>query len=156
MSFWDGISIGDVFEIGSHVFTGEEIKRFAAKFDPQPFHIDEEAAKNSLLGGICASGWHTAAVSMRLNVDFQRQMMEAFVAAGNTLPKSGPSPGIKNLRWPKPVYAGDTVAFTQTVMAKRVSASRPGWGVMEFSTLGLNQHSETVFAFEAAVFLGTN
>lgn len=156
MSFWDTIAIGGVAEIGSHLFTAEEIMRFAEKFDPQPFHLDEAAAKASLLGGLCASGWHTAAVSMRLNVDYRYGMAKAWVAAGNPPPQSGPSPGVTNLRWPKPVFAGDTVTYTQTVTAKRVSESRPGWGVIEFSTLGVNQHGETVFSFDAAAFQGTD
>ncbi|MEH6718227.1 MAG: MaoC family dehydratase [Aurantimonas endophytica] len=156
MSYWDTIVIGEKVEIGSHRFEATDIKRFAAKYDPQPFHLDEEAARHSVLGGLCASGWHTTAVWMRLNIDSQTARINAFVAAGNPVPKVGPSPGLKNLRWLKPIYAGDTVTFTQHVTAKRKSASRPGWGVIEFSCEGVNQSGETVFSFHAAAFYGTD
>lgn len=156
MSYWDTITVGERVEIGSHRFDAADIKRFAEKYDPQPFHLDEEAARASVLGGLCASGWHTTAVWMRLNVDSQTARIREFVAAGNPVPKVGPSPGLKNLRWLKPVYAGDTVTFSQHVTVKRKSASRPGWGVIEFSCEGVNQAGERVFSFDAAAFYGTD
>ena len=156
MSFWDRFEIGKPVELGSHRFTAEDIKRFAGKYDPQPFHLDEEAASASVLGGLCASGWHTAAVCMRLNVDTRAAQVKAYVAEGNATPQVGPSPGIRNIKWPKPVYAGDTVTFTQTVTGKRHSQSRPGWGVLEFTTLGVNQDGEPVFSFDGAAFAGTD
>jgi acyl dehydratase len=156
MTLWDAIAIGEAADLGSHVFTAEEIVRFAEKFDPQLFHLDAEKAKASVLGGLCASGWHTAAICMRLNVDHQAARIAAWMAAGNPAPRIGPSPGVTNLRWLKPVYAGDSVRFRQTVTGKRLSASRPGWGVVEFSTLGLNQAEVPVFSFDAAAFIGTD
>ena len=156
MNYWDTIRIGEKVEIGAHRFDAADIKRFAEKFDPQPFHLDEEAAHDSVLGGLCASGWHTTAVWMRLNVDSQTARMGAFVAAGNPAPKVGPSPGVKNIRWPKPVHAGDTVTFTQHVTAKRKLASRPGWGVVEFTCEAVNQDGERVFSFDGAAFYGTD
>lgn len=156
MTYWDTITVGATLDLGSHTFDADAIKRFAAQYDPQPFHLCEETARTSVFGELCASGWHTAAVCMRLNVDAQAAQARERVAAGNPPPKLGPSPGIKNLRWLKPVYAGDTVTFSQTVTAKRESASRPGWGVVEFTMLGRNQHGEPVFSFEGAAFCGTD
>lgn len=156
MTLWDAIAIGDVADLGQHVFTAEEIVRFAEKFDPQPFHLDAEKAKDTVLGGLCASGWHTAAVCMRLNIEHQKRRIGAWIAAGHPAPRLGPSPGVTNLKWLKPVYVGDSVGFRQTVTAKRVSASRPGWGVVEFATLGLNQADVPVFSFDGAVFVSTD
>lgn len=156
MSFWDRvIVVGATAEIGSHTFHAAGIRRFAAKFDPQPFHLDEATARASLLGALCASGWHTASVSMRLGVDYRRNEIRRWVEAGNAEPQVGPSPGFTDLRWPKPVFAGDRVSFTQTVTAKRLSASRPGWGIVELAVAGVNQHGERVFSFQAAAFHGT-
>ncbi|MEX6506730.1 MaoC family dehydratase [Jiella sp. M17.18] len=154
MSFWDTIVVGEAILLGSHTFTADEIKRFAAAYDPQVFHLDEEKARASVLGGLCASGWHTAAVCMRLNVETRYARVREWVEAGNPAPRIGPSPGFRNMAWKKPVYAGDTIRFSQTVTAKRATASRPGWGILEFSTDGVNQHGETVFGFEGVAFQG--
>lgn len=156
MSFWDSFVIGEPIVLGSHRFTAEEIVRFAEKYDPQPFHLDAEAAKASILGGLCASGWHTAAACMRLNVEYRYARLREWVEAGNPTPRIGPSPGFKNMRWRKPVHAGDTVTFTQTVTGKRVSEKRPGWGVLSFSTSGKDQDGVEVFSFDGVVFQGTD
>lgn len=156
MSFWNEFAEGVTEALGSHRFTAEDIKRFAAKYDPQPFHLDEDKAEASVLGGLCASGWHTAGVYMKLNVETRTRQMQAWIEAGNPPPMLGPSPGVRNIRWPKPVYAGDTIAYSQVVTAKRRSRSRPGWGVVEFKTTGVNQAGETVFSVDGAVFCGTD
>ena len=135
MKFFDDIEIGAVSEFGSHTFTAEAIKRFARAYDSQPFHLDEEAAAASLFGALTASGWHTMAVMMKL-----------IAAAGGPLPaggpspagesdstdsaRLGPSPGFDDLRWLRPVFAGDTLTYRATVTDKRESRSRPGWGVV--------------------------
>lgn len=154
MSAWDDIVVGETYGIGSHRFEADDIRRFAARYDPQPFHLDEAAARASLLGGLCASGWHTAAVAMRLNVDHQAAVARRRAAAGLPPSRIGPSPGVRNLRWPRPVMAGDRVTFTQTVTARRPSASRPGWGLVAFATAGVNDEGTTVFASDGAVFFG--
>ncbi|MCQ8781015.1 MaoC family dehydratase [Mangrovibrevibacter kandeliae] len=153
MSFWNLVVVGERFELGAHHFTAEDIKRFAAKFDPQPFHLDEAAAERSLFGGLCASGWHTASVYMRLNAELRAALARRHVEAGNPEPNFGPSPGIRNLRWLKPVFAGDTVTFRQTVTAKRVSNSRPGWGIAETHSEGVNQDGTTVFELDGSFFV---
>lgn len=156
MSFWDEIEVGARSVMGAHRFEADDIRRFAAKYDPQPFHLDEEAAKRSILGGLCASGWHTAAVCMRLMVDHRTRAARRWIEAGNPEPRLGPSPGIRNLRWPRPVRAGDTITYVQTVTAKRLSASRPGWGIAETTMEGFNESGELVCAFEGSGFFGTD
>lgn len=156
MSFWDEFVEGRGETLGSYRFTAEDIKRFAARYDPQPFHLDEDRAKASVLGGLCASGWHTASVFMKLNVETRARQMQAWSDAGNPPPAMGPSPGVKNIRWPKPVYAGDTITYSQVVTGKRKSQSRPGWGVVEFRTTGVNEAGETVFSVDGAAFCGTD
>ena len=129
MKFFDDIAIGDVTEFGSHTFTAEAIKRFARAYDSQPFHLDEAAAAASIFGALSASGWHTMAVMMKL-----------IAAAGGPLPagateeadcaRLGPSPGFDDLRWLRPVFAGDTLTYRASVTGKRESRSRSGWGVV--------------------------
>jgi acyl dehydratase len=156
MIFWDALTVGEQHTLGEYTFHAEDILRFARAYDPQPFHVDEAAAKASLLGGLCASGWHTAAVFMKLNVAYSRKTAEAFVAAGNPAPRAGPSPGFRELRWPRPVFAGDTVTYTHTVTGKRPSESRPGWGLVEGRTEGVNQNGEPVISFISAWFCATD
>ena len=139
--------------LGSHTFTAEEIIRFAKKYDPQPFHIDEEAARNSVLGGLCASGWHTAAVWMRKFRDSGKAAHDAWLAEGNPPYEMGPSPGFKNMRWIRPVYVGDTITYANITQEWRPSASRPGWFVYTGVQEGTNQKGEPVFSFESAGFL---
>ena len=153
MKFFDDIRLGDRREFGKHTFTVEEIKRFAASFDPQPFHMDEEAARRSHFGALCASGWHTTAACMRLIVDYHKRLAAEMIARGEQPAKIGPSPGFRNLKWLKPVYAGDTVVFASEVIEMRPSASRPQWGVVRMRTVGTNQKGERVYEIENAAFM---
>jgi acyl dehydratase len=153
MKFFDDIRIGDVREFGKHTFSAEDIKRFARSFDPQPFHVDEEAAKRSHFGGLCASGWHTTAACMRLIVDYHKRFAAEMIARGERPAKIGPSPGFKNLKWLRPIYAGDTVTFASEVVEMRPSASRPQWGVVRMQTFGINQKGERVYEIENAAFI---
>lgn len=138
--------IGLTQEIGSHSFTADEILRFARRYDPQPFHIDPEAAKKSQFGALCASGWHTIAQWMGLNVragmDFADDVLEL-----------GPSPGFQNLKWLRPVYAGDTVSYSRTITSVRRTASRPGWSVFVLRAEGRNQNGEPVMECECAALV---
>ncbi|WID97958.1 MaoC family dehydratase [Bosea vestrisii] len=149
--FFDELVIGETWELGSLVFTPEEIVAFARSFDPQPFHMDEEAARKSSFGSLCASGWHTAAGWMAAMVSHRRRQ-EALVAPA-AAPRLGPSPGFKNLRWLKPVYAGDRITYHSTVADKRPSLSRPEWGLFFHHNTGVNQNGETVFSFDGCVFI---
>ena len=95
MKFFEDIRVGETVEIGSHVFTAEDIKTFAQRFDPQPFHVDDEAAARSHFGRLCASGWHTACVWMRLLIDIRRREDDERRARGEAVAQLGPSPGFR-------------------------------------------------------------
>jgi acyl dehydratase len=150
--FFDSVAIGTTTVLGSHRFDEAEVVRFARSFDPQRFHIDADAARNSLFGGLCASGWHTAAAWMRAMVEHRQAAARAARERGLVPARLGPSPGFRDLKWLKPVYVGDTVTFRSTTTDKRASASRPGWGLVFHDNEGVNQHGETVFAFKGCVF----
>ncbi|THK37539.1 MaoC family dehydratase [Sinorhizobium chiapasense] len=137
--------------IGSLTFTAEDIVRFARNFDPQSFHLDAEEAKHSLFGGLCASGWHTSAGWMQCFVRFWKDEIRRLAAEGLHAPKLGPSPGFRELKWLKPVYAGDTVTYAVTFLEARTVASRPGWRINTILCEGENQHGETVIQFESKV-----
>lgn len=151
--FFEEIAIGDTIPLGSHTFTADGIKDFARKFDPQPFHLSEDAAAQTHFGRLCASGWHTAAVFMKLLVaTTQRQTQEA-LAEGRTPARQGPSPGFENLKWRKPVYAGDTLTYQRIVTGKTESRSRPDWGLIHSDMQAHNQDGELVFSFKGTVFV---
>jgi acyl dehydratase len=151
IGWFEEIAIGERREIGAHGFTAEEIVRFARAYDPQPFHIDAEAAKASQFGALCASGWHTAAIWMKLNVaDIAARAKAAGIDPAAVM---GPSPGFQDLVWSKPVYAGDTIAFDSTVVEKRPLASRPAFGLVTHRNTGRNQAGQQVFAFTGHVFV---
>jgi acyl dehydratase len=135
--YWEDFVVGETLPIGSHTFTEAEIVAFARQFDPQPFHIDPEAARASAFGGLIASGWHTCAVCMRLNCE---SYINRAVSLG--------SPGLDNIRWHKPVRPGDTIAYRRTVLEARVSRSRPDMGLVRSRTEALNQAGELVMSME--------
>src|SRR5205814_4889171 len=133
-------------ELGSYTFTAERIKAFASKYDPQPFHLDEEAGRKSLFGGLAASGWHTAAAWMKTTIEYGRRERTAAQERGSNLVVAGPSPGFTNLKWPRPVLAGDTVTYFTQVTSKRISVSRPDWGLIFVVNTGVNQRGDLVFS----------
>ena len=133
---------GSVESFGSRVVTREEIVAFAAEFDPQPMHLDEAAARRSPLGGLAASGWHSCAIMMRLIAD-------GFILESSCMG----SPGVEELKWLQPVYAGDTISYASEVLDKRPLASRPGWGMLVMRNTGTNQDGALVFEFEGAIFV---
>lgn len=153
MKYLDDIHVGDRFELGSHTFTAAEIKSFAGRFDPQRFHLDEAEAERSHFGALCASGWHTAAIWMRLMVDYRRRAAEAARSRGEPVAATGPAPGFRDLKWLKPVYVDDTISYMSEVTHARVSASRPGWGLLTTRGSGVNQRGEIVISFESTVFV---
>jgi acyl dehydratase len=153
MRFFEDTEIGQRRELGAFTFTAELIKKFAVQFDPQRFHLDEEEGRNSLFGGLAASGWHVGSVCMKLLVaDGQREAREA-AARGEKVAIWGPSPGFRELRWIKPVLANDTVHFTSEVETKRLSEKRPEWGILQARNTGTNQRGEVVFSFLATAFV---
>ena len=140
-------------EIGQHTFNAEEIIEFASAYDPQIFHLDAEAAKSTVLGGLCASGWHTASMWMRKQRDFVAASMKERAKSGLPLPEFGPSPGFENLKWLAPVYVGDTITYFNATLQCRPSKSRPGWHVMSGRQSAQNQHGKIVLTFESSVLL---
>ena len=153
MKFFEDIQVGDLFEYGRCTFTAANIKAFATRFDPQPFHVDEAAAARSHFGALCASGWHTAAAWMRLMIDYRRRMDEAMRARGEPVAGIGPALGFRDLKWPKPVYAGDTIAYQSEVNELRLSGSRPQAGLMMFRSTGVNQNGEPVLSLISTTFV---
>jgi acyl dehydratase len=153
MRFFEDIEIGQRREVGSFTFTADAIKKFAVQFDPQRFHVDEEEGRKSLFGGLAASGWHVASICMKLLVaDNQNQDREA-TARGETIAVWGPSPGFRELRWIKPVLAGDTISYASEVETKRTSEKRPEWGILQARNTGTNQRGELVFSLLATAFV---
>ena len=153
MRFFEDMEIGVRRDVGSFTFTAESIRKFAAQFDPQAFHLDEEAGRNSLFGGLAASGWHVGSACMKLMVaDGQRLSREA-AARGEEIAVWGPSPGFRELRWIKPVLAGDTISFSSVIESKRMSEKRPEWGILQARTSGINQRGEAVYSLLATAFV---
>jgi acyl dehydratase len=143
--FFEDRVIGEIADLGQHTFGREEIIAFAREFDPQPFHLDEEAAKASLFGGLCASGWHTAAHFIR-GVITTRNAAAAAGAPGQRLAAYGPSPGFRDLAWYKPVFVGDTIRYRARLAEKIDLKTRPEQGLLASLVQGRNQHGEIVFA----------
>lgn len=118
---YEDFEVGEKGRHGAYEFTAEEIKAFAREFDPQPFHLDEEAARQSILGGLCASGWHVCAV-------LNRAIVEGYISGAAGMG----SFGLDEVRWQKPVMAGDVMSLEWELVAKRVSKSRPEMGILTF------------------------
>jgi len=135
--YWEDFRPGDTAEIGSKTVTREEMLAFSREFDPQPFHVDEAAAAQSLYGGLIASGWHTCAIAMRIMCD--GYLLES---------ASMGSPGLDNVRWYKPVRPGDTLRMTRTVVESRPSSSRPEMGLVKVLWEVYNQHGEKAMSME--------
>jgi len=137
MKYWEDFQIGERAELGRHTFTTEEIVEFARRYDPQPFHIDAEGARQSAFGGLIASGWQTCAIGMRL-------MVEGYIRQTVSLG----SPGIDNIRWLKPVRPGDTLTYSRIVLESRASTTRKGVGLVKHRWEALNQRGELVLTME--------
>ncbi|MGX7706923.1 MaoC family dehydratase [Methylobacterium sp. Gmos1] len=131
--YLDDLAPGQTYGSGETTVTEADIVRFARDFDPQPFHLDAEAAKTTFFGGLAASGWHTAALTMRLLVDSEMRLAGGIVGAG-----------MDELRWPKPLRPGDTIRLESEVIEVRPSRSRPSQGLAKVRTTTLNQHGEAV------------
>jgi acyl dehydratase len=129
--------------IGSRSISGEEIVRFAREYDPQPFHVDEEAAKRSPYGGLIASGWMTCSVVMRM-------MCDAYLLEAASLG----SPGIDNVKWLKPVRPGDVISVVRKTLEARKSASKPDRGIIRSLWEVTNQHGEMVMTMEGLGIFG--
>lgn len=128
--------VGQTYGSGHLRIELERIKSFAAEFDPQPFHLDDEAARLSIFGALAASGWHTAAATMRLLVEGELRPAGGLVGAG-----------VDELRWPRPVRPGDELRTESEILEVRPSRSRPGQGLIKVRTTTFNQNGEAVQIF---------
>lgn len=135
--YWEDFKVGDTASIGERVVDRDEVIAFATAYDPQPFHIDEAAAKQSMFEGLIASGWHTVAMTMRM-------MCDAYLNRSASLG----SPGVDNVRWLKPVRPGDTISGRRVVLETRASQSRPDMGVVKMRWEVSNQKGELVMTME--------
>ncbi len=140
--YFEDFPVGEVFAFGDTLITAEDIVEFASQWDPQPFHVDAEAAKASQIGELIASGWHTGSLTMRM-------MCDAYLLRT----ASEGAPGIEEMRWLKPVRPGDRLSVRRTTLASRPSRSRPGIGIVEFLYEVINQHGEAAMTLKSAGFV---
>lgn len=141
--YFDDFSEGEIFEFGDYLVTQEELIDFSIKFDPQLFHLDPEAAKESVFGELVASGWMTGAIMCRLVVD---HFLSPAAAMG--------SPGLNSLSWIKPVCSGDRLSQRVTILKCRRSVSKPDRGVLELLQEGFNQDGELVISMTGIAMMG--
>jgi acyl dehydratase len=135
--YWEDLLAGSVRDLGSVSVTAEEMKAFAVQFDPQPFHLDAEAGRQSMFGDLCASGWHTCALAMRLTVD---GFLKESASMG--------SPGLDKVRWLRPVFPGDRLSLQYTVVESRPMRTRPETGLVRAAWDMFNQRGEKVLEME--------
>lgn len=137
--FYEDFVVGDRLELGRRTVDRNEVVAFAREYDPQPFHVDEEAARASFFGGLIASGWHTCAMVMRM-------MCDSYLLDCASLG----SPGLENIRWLEPVRPGDEIRAVRVVTGKRVSKSRPEVGIVQCRWEVFNQRGSTVMTMEGS------
>jgi acyl dehydratase len=137
MQYFEDIEVGTKASFGSYQVTRDEVIAFATKFDPQPFHLSDDAAAQTHFGRLSASGWHTASMTMAMVVENLKANRQAGLG----------SPGIDELKWLKPVYPGDTLRCETEVLEKRQSASRPEMGIFKSRMTVFNQHDVAVMSY---------
>lgn len=137
MQYFEDIQVGATASFGHYAVTREEVTAFAAKYDPQPFHLSDDAAAQTHFGRLSASGWHTCAMTMAMLVAHLKENRQAGLG----------SPGIDALKWVKPVYPGDTLRCETEILEKRVSASRPEMGIFKSRMTVFNQDDVVVMTF---------
>ncbi len=144
MLHFEDIVVGSTQRFGQYEVTREEVTQFAARYDPQPFHLDDDAAAATHFGRLSASGWHTCAMTMAMMVANMKANPQAGLG----------SPGVENLRWAKPVYPGDTLRVETDVLEKRRSESRPEMGLFKSRIRTFNQHGEIVLEMTSTGLIG--
>jgi acyl dehydratase len=145
LRYFEDIDVGSTASFGAYAVTRDEVIAFAEKYDPQPFHLSDEAAAKTHFGRLAASGWHTAAMTMAMLVEQLKVDPQAGLG----------SPGIDELRWVKPVYPGDTLRCETEILEKRVSASRPEMGIFKSRMSVFNQDDVLVMSFVSNVIVAT-
>ena len=141
--YWEDFTPGQVIEYGPRRVTREEIVAFGKEFDPQPFHISEDAARSTMLGELCASGWHSCSILMRMSAD-------SFVLNSSSMG----APGIDEVQWLKPIRPGDDLTLRATVLSKRPSNSRPDMGFVHVQLELFNARRERVMLLKAPLMFG--
>ena len=139
--YLEDIEVGQTFASGTYVMDAARIKEFATELDPQPFHIDENAAEDSLFHGLAASGWHTAAVAMRLLTTSGLRFANGILGLG------------AEISWPRPTRPGDTLHIDSEVIEIRLSQSKPDHGIVTIRSTMLNQKGETVYVLNAKLLV---
>jgi acyl dehydratase len=143
MIWFEDVEIGTKRDLGTYTFTADEIIAFGKKYDPQIFHIDPEAAKKTMFGGLIASGWHTAAIWMKLAIaDRERAKRE-----GKAFGRSGVSPGFEDMRWIKPIRPGMTLRYTSETIEKVELKSRKDIGLVKTRNQATDENGELAFSF---------
>ena len=137
MQYFEDLVVGTRSSFGHYLVTREEVIAFAERYDPQPFHLSDEAAATTHFGRLSASGWHTCAMTMAMLVENLKAHRQAGLG----------SPGIDELKWLKPVYPGDTLRCESELLDKRVSASRPEMGIFKTRLTVFNQHDQAVMSY---------
>jgi acyl dehydratase len=139
--YFDDLRVGDAFDNGTHELTVDDIRRFAGEFDPQPFHLDDEAARGTVFGGLAASGWHTAAITMRLLVTRGPKLANGILGAGG------------DIEWKMPARPGDVLHVDSEVVEMIPSRSRPDRGVVVLRSKTRNQRGEVVQVLNAKLMV---
>ncbi|PXX48299.1 MULTISPECIES: MaoC family dehydratase [Aquitalea] len=143
MLYFEDLTPGRLFHTASHTLTQDEIIQFARQFDPQPFHTDPVAAKASVFDGLAASGWHTSSLTMRLITASElKEVANGLIGMG-----------IKDMRWPQPTRAGDTLRAEIEVLTGKRSTSQPGFGVVQLRWTTRNQRDEIAMQLETAIWV---
>jgi acyl dehydratase len=145
MQYFEDLEVGSTASFGSYAVTREEVMEFAAKYDPQPFHLSDEAAAKTHFGRLSASGWHTCAMTMAMLVENLKRNRQAGLG----------SPGMDELKWLKPVYPGDTLRCETEVLEKRRSASRPEMGLFKSRLTVFNQDDVAVMTMVSNGLIAT-
>ena len=143
MKYWEDLAVGEKKRFGAYEVTREEVIAFARNYDPQPFHLSDEAAAKTHFGRLAASGWHTCAMTMAMLVEEGRR--EPYAGLG--------SPGVDELRWLKPVFPGDTLSVETEIIEVRPSNSRPELGSFKSNVTVFNQDNEAVARFTSIVLV---
>jgi acyl dehydratase len=141
--YWEDFTPGQVIEYGPRRITREEIVAYAAEFDPQPFHLDEAAARATMLGGLCASGWHSCCILIRMSA-------EGFVLNSSSMG----APGVDEVRWLAPIRPGDDLTLRATILSTRVSNSRPDMGFVNVLLELFNASGARVMSLKAPLMFG--
>lgn len=151
--FLEELDVGRVIPLGTYTFTAENIRAYSTAYAPVGFHMNAGEAAAGLFGKTAAAGFHTCSAWMTGFVATNDRARERLASEGKTLPAIGPSPGVANIKWPRPVHAGDVIAYRSTITAKRPLSSRPGWGMVTFLAEGHNVAGLLVVSFEGRVLV---